>query len=234
MIRAYIIDDEPNAVQVLDTGLSQYETVKVTGFSHTLRDGLKAVRKLRPDLLFLDISLPDGEGFDLLEIYNNPDLDTVFYTAHAEHAIRAVRTHAFDYLLKPLDPGELNACITKVQQRRDSIPPVVDELAVHTMDGVELFPFDHIVYCTADNNYAGLHLTDGREIVLSKPLKQVEDVLPYPPFLRIHQSTIVNGRFIKRYIRSENSLILKNGTSLAVSQSRKHGLNLAMRNMRHL
>lgn len=234
MIRAYIIDDEPSAVQVLDAGLSAYDTIKVTGFAHTLRDGLKAVRKLRPDVLFLDISLPDGEGFDLLEIYNDPELDTVFYTAHAEHAIRALRTHAFDYLLKPLDPAELEACVTKIQSRRDGIPPLVDELAIHTMDGVELFPFDDIVYCTADNNYSGLHMTDGREIVLSKPLKQVEEVLPYPPFVRIHQSTIVNGRFIKRYIRSENTIILKDGRSLAVSQSRKHGLNLAMRNMLHL
>ena len=209
--------------------------------------GLQAIKKHKPDLVFLDIEMPHMNGFEMLEQFSEISFSVIFTTGYDQYAIKAFRFSALDYLLKPIEPKELIAAVHKIQTRKhlpgaEQFQMLLDkmgnkEIVIHkipipTVDGCELIPVEEIVFCKADDNYTYFHLKNKKKIIACRQLKEVEEQLrDFKPFIRIHHSYIVNINEVTRYIRGEGGyIVLSDGTTVSVSKSRKdmllHVLNL--------
>lgn len=242
MMRAILIDDEVNALDTLEIELKAYcPEVTVIKKCAGAKEGLAAIRKHNPDIIFLDIEMPWMSGFELLGQLGAFSLDVIFVTAYSEFAIKAFEVNAVDYLLKPISKIKLIDAVQKAKDRR----PVTDDvlrnimttldanrtarplphIALPTPEGLEFVKIDDIIYASADSNYSNIHLKDGNTILLAKTLKQVEALVEGRNFLRIHQSYLVNLAFIKKYIKGQGgTLVMESGVSLPVSRSCKESL----------
>ncbi len=238
MIHAYIIDDEPKAVETTEMLLRQYvPKVGKISFSTSALQGVEEVIRLAPDLLFLDIDMPQLDGFRVLERLESVSLQVIFITAYDHFAIQAIRFSALDYLLKPIDPGELRAAVLRFIEGSTPRQPnkallrnalqnfsVQDakQLTIAVPDGAGHFflkPAD-VLRCEADRNYTVFHLTDGRRLISSKTLKDYEDLLSEHGFLRVHKSHLLNLDYVEKYLGRE-TLRLKNGLEIEVSRRRR-------------
>ncbi len=205
------------------------------------KQGLVAVAKHQPSLIFLDIEMPTMNGFEFLEQFTEIPFSVIFTTSYDQYAIKAIRFSALDHLLKPIDPNELISAIKKVQEQRHL--PFAEQfqmllkqvhgkeqhfnkIAVPTSEGFELIPADQLMRCEADDNYTHLYLKNKNKIIACRTLKEVEEQLQdFNFFIRVHHSHIVNLNEVTRYIRGEGGyLILSDGTSVNVSKSRKEML----------
>lgn len=234
MIRAVIIDDEPHAAQVLQILLEKHcPGVIVEAVCHAAKEADKLVRTIKPQLVFLDIEMPHMNGFELLEKLAPVNFQVIFTTSYDQYAIKAIRFSALDYLLKPVDPQELKAAVSKsvaivpgqldiLGEKMRQPPALSNRIALPTMEGLEMLPVDTILYCTANSNYTSLVLKDKQKLTVSRTLKEIEDMLEDYPFLRVHHSCLVNLHEIKKYIRGEGgTLLMSDGAELSVSRSRK-------------
>lgn len=244
MLRTIIIDDEEHSRQALRTYLERYcPDVKIVAEGDGIESGLKATREQRPDLLFLDIEMPFGNAFDLIErLPTDLEADLVFVTAYQQYALRALNLSAAHYLLKPVDIDELIEAVAKVkkqsgqrrqqkvtatllQQLGESPGKPARRIALPTLHGLEIIGPEEVRYCTSEDNFTRFFLTDGRQLLICRSLKFYAELLPGEQFCRIHRSTIVNVDFVKRYQRGKGgSVFLKDGTELLVSASRKQEL----------
>lgn len=239
MIRSLIIDDEPHAAQVLQLLLEKHcPGIKVEAICHSAKDAEKMISAIDPQLVFLDIEMPHRNGFELLEKLAPVNFQVIFTTSYDQYAIKAIRFSAIDYLLKPVDPQELKAAVKKVEsllsaallpgqleillEKLRQPATVFNRIALPTMEGLEMVPVDTILYCTANSNYTALVLKDQQKLLVSRTLKEIEEMLEDHPFLRIHHSCLVNLNEIKKYIRGEGgTLLMSDGAEVAVSRSRK-------------
>jgi two-component system LytT family response regulator len=239
MIRSVIIDDEPHAAQVLQILLEKHcPEITVEAVFHAAKEAEKMVPGINPQLVFLDIEMPHMNGFELLEKLSPPTFQVIFTTSYDQYAIRAIRFSALDYLLKPVDPQELKAAVSKsagllsasmlpgqldvLREKLRQPAALVNRIALPTMEGLEIVPVDTILYCTANSNYTSLVLKDKQKLVVSRTLKEIEEMLEDYPFLRIHHSCLVNLHEIKKYIRGEGgTLLMSDGAEVTVSRSRK-------------
>jgi two-component system LytT family response regulator len=241
MINAVIVDDELYASQALVTLLGRHcPEVTVLAVCNNAKEAVKLIRELTPALVFLDIEMPHINGFELLELLAPVSFQVVFTTSYDQYAIKAIRFSALDYLLKPVDPGELKAAVKKVAERlTPSLPlqldillaklqqpqSIVNRIALPTMEGLQVIPVDTILYCTASSNYTTLTLKDKQKLLVSRTLKEIEDMLEDYPFLRVHHSCLVNLNEVKKYTRGEGgSLSMSDGSVVDVSRSRKEML----------
>lgn len=242
MIRAIIVDDEPYCCETLDALLSRYcPQVKVAGICYSAKEALEEIREQKPQLVFLDIEMPQMNGFDLLQKISNPEFDLIFTTSYDQYAIKAIRFSALDYLLKPIDPKELITAVHKIETQKQL--PVAEQfemllnqvhhktkafkkIAVPTSEGFELIYADQILRCEADDNYTHLFLKNKNKIVACRTLKEVEEQLEdFSYFVRIHHSYLVNINEVTKYVRGEGGyVIMSDGTSVNVSRSRKESL----------
>jgi len=231
MIRTLIIDDEPLIRENTEALLQVHPDIIVVGVGGSVAEGAILLKSTRPDLLLLDIQLGDGTGFDLLEGMQYESLSVIFITAFNDQAIRAIRVGALDYLLKPLDEGELGAALDKVRAVKAPVAPTeqvslarkhlqdasaTDRIALREQHSVHIVLHKDIIYCEADRSYTHFHLAGGRTLIISGALKDFADVLPEPMFLRTHQSYLVNRNCVVRYDRA-GLLHLKNGVIIPVS-----------------
>jgi len=240
-MKAVVIDDEPYASQALVTLLERYcPEVTVAAVCHHPREAVNIIRGLAPRLVFLDIEMPHMNGFELLEALSPVGFHVVFTTSYDQYAIRAIRFSALDYLLKPVDPDELKAAVKKAADRLSPHLPqqldillsklyqplsTVHRIALPTIEGLQMIPVDTILYCTASSNYTTLSLKDRQKLVVSRTLKEIEEMLDDYPFLRVHHSCLVNLNEIKKYTRGEGgSLSMSDGSVVDVSRSRKEML----------
>ena len=238
MIKTIIIDDETHCLKTLNMLLHEYcPTVQIIEQCDDSQTGLEAIRKFKPDLVFLDIEMPRMNGFELLEQFPEIQFAVIFTTGYDQYAIKAFRFSALDYLLKPIDHEELKKAVEKVEQR--ILPPLPQQLeillhkinhqspsfskiALPTMDGLQMMPVDSIISCASDRNYTFILLKDNRKIVVSKILKEMEEMLEDYSFLRVHHSYIVNLNEISKYVKGEGGyLVMSDGSSVDVSRSRK-------------
>ncbi len=244
MIKVCIIDDEESNRIILAHFLSQYHNeIEIIGQADRVRFGVKMINELKPDLIFLDIEMPDGTGFDLLNQIQEYIPEIIFYTAYNQFAIRAIDCSALAYLLKPITKEALENAIQKAKtivknkQQLEQYQILKDNVnnpnlsalkfAVSNSDGTHIICFDKIICCTAHSNYTDIHLEDNKKITVSKTLKEIEVLLENQhQFLRVHQSNIVNINKIDRIIKADNnlSIIVRNGLELAVSRSKKEEL----------
>lgn len=224
-LKVAIIDDEKHAVETLMFDIKEYSSddVEIVFTTTSPVEGAKLLRSEKPDLLFLDVNMPGLSGLDLVELIHDLPTSVIFTTAHAEYAVKAVETMASGYLLKPVNPDELQRIIEKVKaEKKTKIAeqPMNGKIPVPDVDGIELVPWNEIIYCKSDSNYCELNLTGSRKIVASKTLKYFESNLPSTQFIRIHKSYLINLQHIKKYLKREGGeLLMSNGKVVPVSRT---------------
>lgn len=238
-IDAVIIDDEPRSREMLQNLINEYcKNIEVVATAGSVSAGIEAIAKYSPDLLFLDIEMNKETGFDLLEQLKEIDFEVIFTTAHENYALKAFKFCAIDYLLKPIDVEELQLAVEKVEKKKSSsmfkekfdlfmhnIKKGNNEeqrLAVSTNDGLVFINVSDILRCEASGAYTHLHLKNKNRIVVSKNLKEFEQLLADHNFLRIHNSFIINLKEIKKYVRGDGGyVIMSDDASVDVSKRKK-------------
>lgn len=211
--------------------------VKILAVCANGEEALAAIARQQPDILFLDIEMPGMNGFELLEKFSAPQFEIIFTTAYNEYAIKAIKHSALDYLLKPVDKDELIHTVQrarehkarKVSQRVDSLLELLNlkkknnRFAVPTMEGLIMVDAESILYCESDSAYCKIFFAGtGKPLVISKTLKEVEEIVRDNDFFRIHHSYLINMRYFQKYIRGEGGeVVLNNGLHLPVSRTKK-------------
>jgi len=198
------------------------------------------LRKVKPELVFLDIEMGDGTGFDLLEIMGDAPFNVIFTTAHDSFAIKAIKFSAIDYLLKPVDPDELVQAVERAKERQQTEPENVQallnniqentntRLALHTLDKIHVVHISEIVRCESSTNYTIFYFEDGKQLLVTKTLKEFDNLLSGHQFFRVHQSHLVNSAYIKEFVKGDGGyLVMKNGQEVPVS-SRKRSMVMQM------
>lgn len=241
MIKAVIVDDEPHCCEVLTMLLEKYcPEVSVEAVCYSAPEAVQLLSNTAARLVFLDIEMPHMNGFQLLEKLPAINFELIFTTSYDQYAIKAIRFSALDYLLKPIDREELQIAVRKAAQRLQSPMPQqfeillqkllhpasqVSRIALPTMEGLQLIPIDSIISCTSSSNYTILSLKENQKLVVSRTLKEIEEMLDEHTFLRVHHSYLVNLNEIRKYIKGEGgSLIMSDGSSVDVSRSKKEQL----------
>lgn len=230
---AILVDDIPAALKLLENDILQkHPTIHIIGKADSVVSTAKLLRKQEPDILFLDIMLGDGTGFDVLEIFPNLRSKIIFVTASDEYAIRAFKFAAIDYVLKPYSDEDLNSAIEKaklhIQPAKEQLSVLKDsittpnqrpkKISLHTLDKIVVVDLDDIVRCQSDNNYTQFFFQDGSKILVTKTLKSFSDMLKNYQFLRVHQSHLVNVKYVKAFIKSDGGyLVLKDKNTVPVS-----------------
>ena len=246
MIKAILIEDEKSCRDALISMLQLVsDDVEVIGEASTIKDGIKLVNGNQFDVLFLDIDLPDGTGFNVIENIVHHNFNIIFTTAHNDQAIKAFKYSAIDYLLKPIDPDELIEALKKVRKigKLNNIEHKVDLLCENlnqkkferisfpTFDGFEIVSIPDIVLFSAENNYTHVHLKNGKKILVTKTIKLYDDLLSTSGFLRVHQSHLVNASAIVKYTNGDGgSLTLCNNSTIDVSRRKKDSLLKFLKN----
>lgn len=224
MIRAVIIDDEKLARDVISNYLQDYcPDVEVVATASSLKTAWSAIQKTSPDLVFLDIEMPDGNGFDLLNMFEKIDFKVIFVTAYSEYAIKAFRFSALDYLLKPVKidelidavarvrsaktPGITNEIITSLLNNIRGNSPKQSTLIIPNIKGFEVLRVTDIIMCQADGYCTNFHLSGNRKVVSSKNLKHFDGLLEDQNFLRVHHSYLVNLDHVTGYTRQGEILL---------------------------
>ncbi len=238
MMRTIVIDDEQHARETVVRLLGAHcPDVQVVAEAASIPSALQCIEQHHPDLVLLDIKLPGGNGFELLASVPTVNFGVIFVTAYDRYAIRAIKVAALDYVLKPVEPFELQRAVQKAraalldptaQQHRHAlarehgIPHEPRKLLVPTSDGFIVVPTDELVRCRAVGNYTTLHLTNRREVLSSRTLGDYETMLADLGFCRVHNSHLVNLHHARRYVRGKGgTLELSDGSTVEVSSRRK-------------
>lgn len=235
MIKTVIIDDEINAQNLLEKTLSRHFPNKfnIVGKCNSVDSGVLAIEKHEPELVFLDIQMPEKNGFELFKNFNVIKFEVIFTTAYNQFAIKAIKRSALDYLLKPINHIDLSEALKKFERKNQGSfaqkklslllenlnvnDQNVNKIAFPTVEGFELIHTNQILYCKAENNYCNIKKIDGITHMASKTLKYVEDILPTNTFKRIHKSYVINLNFVVRYNKADKEIELTNGEKLPVS-----------------
>ncbi len=234
---AVLVDDMPTALQLLQSDLEMsHQEIEVIGTANSVVAAAKLLRTKSPDILFLDVMLGDGTGFDLLEIIPDLKSKVIFVTASDEFAIRAFKFAAIDYLLKPYGDDELAISIDKAKlqiapdkeqisilKETLSTPTAIPtKISLHSLEKITVVVINDIIRCVSDNNNTQFYLKDGNKIFVTKTLKYFADMLKDCSFMRTHQSHLVNLNYVKEFIKSDGGyLMLTDGASVPVSVRKK-------------
>jgi len=240
MINAVIIDDEMHCITTLVNDLKMFcPQVTIAGTYTSAKDGLLAIKRQVPDLLFLDIEMPVLNGFELLELYGKEiDFQLIFTTAYENFATKAFRVSAVDYLLKPVDGNDLQEAVNRAQRHmkqdglinrqainlvnNNRLPAEEQKIAVPGKDGYDFVPVSDIIYCEASGSYTRLVLQHDQSLLVSKPLGEIEILLPASLFERIHHSFIINLSKVTQYKKTNGTaVVMLNGDQLVVARSKK-------------
>lgn len=243
-MKAILIDDEEPSRIILEQLLKWHcPTVELVATCSGVDEGLVAIQQHEPEIVFLDIAMPNKNGFDLFKALDEVNFDVIFTTAYDEFAIEAFKVHATAYLLKPIDKDLLIETVDNIQKRNSKMQNTghVQELlkmlqkeksktgkvAFPTMEGMEYVDLETIVRCFAEGNYTRIFIEDGSEIYISKSLKIVQGLIDNDLFIRPHNSHLVNSKRIKKYIKGAGGyIVLEDGTTIPVSRTRKDVINL--------
>lgn len=236
-MKALIIDDEKRTRELIAKLIESFELgIETFPIGENVTSGLKAIETVQPDIVFLDIQMPDGTGFDLLKLLPNKTFEVIFITAHEEFAIKAIKFSALDYILKPIDPEELRKSVEKaiesIDHKREESqfdalqhniqPAQKRRLVLKTQESVHVVDLDKIIRCEADRNYTSFYLVDHKKILVSKTLKDYETLLTGHNFLRVQQSHLINLDYVDRYDKANGgSVIMKDGSEVPLSPAKR-------------
>ena len=238
-LKTVIVDDEKDAVDFITSIIGEYcPGLSVVGKAHDVKEGVQVIKDIKPDLVFLDVEMPHGTGFDLLTNFPEKEFEVVFITAFNHYAIKAIKFSAVDYILKPININEFIEAVNKVMQKRSSSifrgnenikallenikTGVPSRLAIPTSDGMEYLNPKDIIRIEADRSYSWFYITGNRKILVSKNLKEFQDLLSDRHFFRPHNSYLINLKYVKKYVRKEGGYIeMQDGSEIPISRNRK-------------
>jgi len=239
MIKAVIIEDEEKSRELLNTLISKYcEGVNVVSTAENVETGVEAIRKHNPQLIFLDISMPDGSGFDLLGKVQDLKFDVIFTTATDKYALKAIKYSALDYLLKPIDGEELKNAVSKVSEKTSNLASVenltfllqnlkqandnYNKITLPTGNAYEIVNVKDIIRCEAEGSYTNFYLVSGKKIMVSASLKHYEDLLPEKDFIRVHHHHLINMQHVVRFLKTDGGYaVMSDGTQVEISRRKK-------------
>jgi two-component system, LytTR family, response regulator len=247
MLKAIIIDDIKESRENLRADLETYcPDVEIIGEADSVVTGSKLLKSSQPNLVFLDIQLGDGSGFDILEIVGEVKFNIIFTTSSDAYAVKAFRFSAIDYLMKPIDPEELQTAVQKASEQKqtpkEAISLLVEQtknghkpmkrLALNTLDKIHIVNIADIVRCEADVNYTLFYFIGGTKLLVTKTLKDFEEMLKEHHFIRVHQSHLVNTNLIKEFVKSDGGyLVMNDGTSVPVSTRKRNSVVEALNSL---
>ncbi len=239
MIKAVIIDDEHSARETLSGMLAKFcPEVMIAGMADSAQEGINVIQNYQPQLVFLDVQMPFGSGFDLLEALPNINFEVIFTTAYNQYALKAIKFSALDYLLKPIDVKELKAAVEKVQlQANDQTSNIklanfienvnnnddtTRKIVLPTAKGFSVVAIKDIIRCESDRNYTWIHFRDGPSLLATRSLKDFEELLVEYQFFRVHQSHLINLDCVKHYNRGRGGQVaLSDGSQVDVARSKR-------------
>lgn len=246
MIKAIIVDDEERARNSLARLIATYcDNIEVIGLCEDVPSAVETIKLKSPDIVFLDIEMPEYNGFELFNFIEEPAFETIFVTAYNKYALRAFEVAAIDYLLKPVDSELLQKAINKLENRVNKslfkkqleiAQPIfngneISTVALPLADGISYIDINEILYFEADGAYTTIHFETKKPILVSKRLKIFEELLANrTEFYRIHRSTIINIKKIKHYSKGNLELMLTNDTKLLIARDRKADFEEVLKN----
>ncbi|MFN8116184.1 MAG: response regulator [Bacteroidia bacterium] len=247
-IKAILIDDEERARNTLSSLLANYcPEINVLATCSNVPDGVLAINKHKPDVVFLDIEMPDYNGFELLGFFREIDFDIIFVTAYSEYAVKAFEISAVDYILKPIDIDQLKNSVEKLKQKKlhsqmqeqiellkeSYIGDDIRKIALSMSNGLTFVEVSDIILLEADGAYTTFYLKDSQKILVSKKLKFYEDILSNRShFFRTHRSYFININYIKTYSRGENAILMDNDFLVTISRDRKQEFESLLKDLR--
>lgn len=235
-IQAIIVDDERHSRETLENLLNEFcKDVTIIASIGTIREAVIAINTLHPDIVFLDIELQTGTGFDILTQIKIINFEIIFITAFEQYAIKAIKYSSLDYLLKPIDLNELICAIEKVKKKDSAIynkqlealihniqQPKLSKICLSTTTGFEFVSVENIIYCKANGSYTSFYLKNKVSILVSKHLKAYENLLIDQYFMRVHNSFLVNLKEVEKYIKSDGGyLLMSNNDTLNISKNKR-------------
>ncbi|WP_299433920.1 LytTR family DNA-binding domain-containing protein [uncultured Aquimarina sp.] len=236
-IQAVIVDDEKHSRETLKNLLNEFCTdVTITASAGSVEEAITAINITNPDIVFLDIELQSGTGFDILTQIKPINFEIIFITAFEQYAIKAVKYSSLDYLLKPIDLNELIDAVEKVKKKKDQKvynkqletlvhnlqQPKLHKICLSTADGFEFVSIENIIYCKANGSYTSFYLKNKRTVLVSKHLKEYENLLADQHFMRVHNSFLINLKEVEKYVKSDGGYILmSNNDTASISKSKK-------------
>jgi two-component system LytT family response regulator len=227
-IKAIIVDDEPAGRDTLEKLLEMYcPDVWVAGKASNGKEAMELIAEIKPQLVFLDIVMAGMSGFDVLEQCKQFQFTPIFVSAHSEYVMKAIKFAAFDYLLKPVNFKELQECISRYKElsgkpvKKTASSSASHNLALPTKEGYHFINASEVMYCRADDNYTSFILSDGSRIMVCRTLKDCEDLFSTSDFFRSHQSYLVNLAYIKKYLKGNNTIVMRNGDEIPVAVRKK-------------
>lgn len=239
MIKAVIVDDEIDAVFSIELIINEYcSDVIIVGKANSAIEGKNQILKNKPDLVFLDIDMPRGTGFDMLEMLPEKNFDVIFVTAYSDFAIKAFKYSAVDYILKPIEIDNLINAVKRVQKKRASnttnsainyevlMENIKDnrskKIIISNSDGIEFVDVSDIIRFQAEGSYTQIFLSDGVQILVSKHLKEFQDLLTEDKFYRPHNSHLINLANVKRYVQRDGGyIVMKDNSEVPISRRKK-------------
>ncbi len=252
MIRSIIIEDEKRSRDTLRELLKRFcKNVEIIAEADGYKSGIEAIKKHKPDVIFLDIQMPDGSGFKLLEDIGEIDFEIIFTTAYDQFAIKAIKYSALDYLLKPIFPEELINAIKKIEKKRqintinknikvllDNINTPEEEpkkIVLSTSDKIHVIKTDEIIRCESDNYYTNFFFTNGKQLLISKTLKENDELLSAHNFIRPHKSHLINTKYIKSFNRNEGGfIVMTDDSKIPVSRRKREKITNIISNLSNL
>ena len=233
-----IVDDEIAVRKSITTLLREsYPEINITASAGTIVEGYEAIKQHRPDLLFLDVELPDGSGFDLLKKISPVNFKVIFITGHQEYALRAIKVSALDFILKPFETEELHRAVEKaleainhdeeqlkLQVLNENLQnkKILKRIILYTSDHLHLVSVSDIIRAEADSNYTRFWLSGGKRIMVSRTIKNFDELLSGSGLIRVHQSHLVNIKYIDKFVKRDGGYLqLKDSTSIPVSHNLK-------------
>ena len=236
LIQAVLVDDEDNSLEALEILLNRYcPDVQIIGRAQSVETAVNVINEVKPELLFLDIALPDGQGFEVLENVEYTGFEVVFTTAYDQYALKAFEFSAIDYLLKPINAEKLKQSVERFQEIRgqenfgervrvlkDSLNNMNERIILSSMDGFEVYKIADIIRCEANGSYTTFFIKEDRKVVTSKTLNNFEKLLSDLPFVRVHSKHLVNINYIKKYISGRGgNIVFEDGSQVDVSERKK-------------
>lgn len=236
MIRAIVIDDEEESRNTVINILNNFcNNVQVIAQAENVQEGKEKVESEKPDVVFLDIQMPDGTGFDLLDQLPEINFQVIFVTAFDQYALKAIKFSALDYILKPVNPQHLIDAVEKLKAPETDLGLIskqistllrnkngFERITLPTFEGLRFIILKDIIRCESDNNYTNFYLNSGEKVMVTKTLKEYDDCLSGEDFIRVHQSHLVNSKYIDRYIKGDGgTIIMTDGSQIEVSRRRK-------------
>ncbi len=239
-VRVALIDDEPSCRDTLRAFLhADHPNIHIIGEAASIAEATDLIIQTSPDLLLLDVHLPDGSGFDILDRFPTPDFGVIFTTAYDDFALRAFRYSAIDYLLKPVDPDLLSEALDKVQTatspndrhrqyaqlRNNTATKSFGHITLNTGDGMIFVSTSEIIHLLAHGNYTYVYLPNGEKHLVNRSMKEFDEILPEPDFFRIHQSHLVNTERVRKFLKEDGGyLVMQDGAKLPIARRRKDEL----------